>query len=108
MFLKIETGSAELDDYRRSGYDRGHLAPAADMAFDNLAMSESFYMSNMSPQNSKLNRGLWARLENRIRDWVRRGDGDAYVITAPILKKGLERIDSGVSIPDFYYKIIYS
>ena len=63
----VPTGSATLADYRRSGYDRGHLAPAADMAFSSKTMSESFYMSNMSPQKPAFNRGCWKELEEQVR-----------------------------------------
>ncbi len=63
----IREGSATLDDYRGSGFDRGHLAPAADMAFSTIAMSESFYLSNMSPQAPSFNRGIWKKLESYVR-----------------------------------------
>ena len=59
----VETGSAKLIDYKGSGYDRGHLCPAAAMKISNQAMSESFYMSNMSPQVPGFNRGKWKSLE---------------------------------------------
>ena len=58
----IKTGSASLSDYKGSGYDRGHLAPAADMKWSTTAMSESFFMSNMSPQLPGFNRGIWKKL----------------------------------------------
>ena len=66
----IKTGSASLSDYKRSGYDRGHLAPAADMKWSSKAMSESFFMSNMSPQTPSFNRGIWKKLENLVRKWA--------------------------------------
>ena len=62
---------AELEDYKGSGYDRGHLAPAADMARDAQTMSESFLLSNMTPQAGVgFNRGIWKKLEEKIRYWV--------------------------------------
>ena len=64
---EIPTGSATTADYRRSGYDRGHLAPAADMAFSVQTMADSFFMSNMSPQKPAFNRGIWKRLEEQVR-----------------------------------------
>ena len=64
---KVKTGSATLSDYKGSGYDRGHLAPAADFKWSSTAMSESFYMSNMSPQVPGFNRGIWKKLESKIR-----------------------------------------
>lgn len=66
----VKLGSAAPDDYQGSGYDRGHLAPAADMAFDKTAMSESFFMSNMSPQEPGFNRGIWKELEGHVRDFA--------------------------------------
>ena len=60
----IRTGSANLSDYKYSGYDRGHLAPAGDMKSSNTGMSESFFMSNISPQTPSFNRGGWKKLES--------------------------------------------
>ena len=66
----VPTGSATLADYRRSGYDRGHLAPAADMAYSRQTMEDSFFMSNMSPQRPAFNRGIWKDLEAQVRDFA--------------------------------------
>ncbi|MGH1468187.1 MAG: DNA/RNA non-specific endonuclease [Bdellovibrionales bacterium] len=95
-------------DYRGSGYDRGHLVPAGDMKLNRTAMSETFFMTNMSPQRSGFNSGVWAALESGLRKEVLKR-GDALVITAPILTPftNYPRIRSGVSIPDEYYKIAY-
>lgn len=102
----VKTGSAELSDYKGSGYDRGHLVPSADMAFSEKANSETFYMSNMSPQKDGFNRGIWKKLEEHVRDYVRER-GELYVITGPILTDSLKEIgDNGVDIPEYYYKII--
>ena len=79
----ISTGSADLADYRKSGFDRGHLTPAADMSFDETAMSETFYMSNMTPQNPQFNRGIWKDLEAQVRIWVKQF-GKAYVVSGPV------------------------
>ena len=57
-------------DYARSGYDKGHMAPAADMKWSPQAMKESFYFSNMCPQHPQLNRRGWKNLEEKIRDWA--------------------------------------
>lgn len=106
---KITTGSATLEDYKGSGYDRGHLTPAADMSFDANAMSETFYMSNMSPQAGSFNRGIWKDLEAKVRDWAR-AFGRVYVISGPILDKAASKYESigknKVSIPQYYYKVI--
>lgn len=61
----VTTGSAVPDDYRGSGYDRGHLVPAADMKWSVTSMIESFLMSNMSPQKPGFNRGIWRRLKRK-------------------------------------------
>ncbi len=102
----VKNNPVLASDYRGSGYDRGHMLPAGDMKVSDLAMSETFFMTNISPQHPKLNRGLWAKLESAMRDWVRKY-GDAWVVTAPVLKPGLSQISKKVSIPNHYYKIIY-
>lgn len=105
----VSTGSATPNDYFKTNYDKGHLAPAADFLFDKEAMSESFYMSNMSPQTPKLNRIAWRLLEDHFRNLAYEYD-KTYIITGPILD-----IDDNVSIyksigennviiPNFFYK----
>jgi endonuclease G len=64
---KVITGSAKHSDYKGSGYTRGHLVPAGDMAFEELAMKETFFMSNMSPQIRSFNNGIWRELEEQSR-----------------------------------------
>ena len=103
----VKTGSANLKDYKGSGYDRGHLAPAADMGFSAAAMSESFYMSNMSPQKPSFNRGIWKNLETQVRNWAKVYD-KIYVVTGGVLKSGLPFIgENRVAVPEKYYKIIF-
>ena len=68
---KITRASASPTDYRNSGYDRGHLVPAADMAFSEEAMAATFLMSNISPQSSNFNKGIWRELEELTRDWAK-------------------------------------
>lgn len=102
----ISTGSASLADYRGSGYDRGHLAPAGDMKWDTEAMSESFYLSNMSPQNPRFNRGVWKSLETQVRNWALEKDS-IYVITGPVLDPIDNYIgENQVGIPPYYYKVL--
>ena len=102
----VSTGTATVADYLKSGYDRGHLAPAADMGWSQQAMAESFYFSNMSPQEPGFNRGIWKNLEAQVRTWAKAYDS-IYVVTGPVLKDGLVQIGSnGVSIPKYYYKVI--
>lgn len=95
--------------YTNTGYDRGHLVPAHDMAFDKRAMEESFYMSNICPQVPDFNRGIWKRLEHQVRIWARH-ERRLYVITGPLLR---ERVPystrlgaTGPSIPRGFFKVI--
>jgi endonuclease G len=92
--------------YKKSGFDRGHLVPAADMKLNYTAMSESFYMTNMSPQAPSFNRGVWNALEYGFRKAVLKY-GNAYVVTAPVLNLDLRRLKGGTAVPDFFYKIAY-
>jgi len=102
----IRTGSASLSDYKGSGYDRGHLAPAGDMKWSYQAMSESFYMSNMSPQNASFNRGIWRVLESQVRNWAN-ARGEIIVITGAVLSNPLHFIGiNKVAVPSYYYKVI--
>lgn len=106
---KISTESASPKDYTRSGYDRGHLAPAADMEWSITSVHESFLMSNMSPQAPQFNRGLWKTLEEKVRDWADKF-GTIYVVTGPVLEKDSSQYDSiganKVSVPEYFYKAI--
>jgi endonuclease G len=103
---KINVGTATDADYKQSGFDRGHLAPAADMAWSEKAMQESFYYSNMSPQVPSFNRGIWKKLEEQVRYWAMQFD-EVYVTTGPVLTSGLPYIGGNkVTVPDFYYKAL--
>jgi len=102
----VFSGSADHSDYRGSGFDRGHLMPAADMVWSKEALSESFFYSNMSPQHPSFNRGIWKRLESRVRKWVTKSDS-LYIITGPKLNMKLNTIGHNeVSVPEYYYKVI--
>lgn len=102
----ISTGSASLADYRGSGYDRGHLAPAGDMKWDRIAMSQSFLMSNMSPQSPSFNRGIWKKLEEEVRDLALERDS-IYVVTGPVLHTVEGSIGKNeVGIPAYYFKVV--
>ncbi|WGK68343.1 DNA/RNA non-specific endonuclease [Candidatus Haliotispira prima] len=102
----VKTVSAQLSDYKASGYDRGHLAPAADMSFSGVAMDESFYLSNISPQLPSFNRGIWKELEALFRNWAGKY-GTLYIITAGILKGEANVGANHVLVPGAYYKIAY-
>lgn len=98
--------SATPQDYVHSGYDKGHLAPSADFRWNGKAQSESFFMSNMSPQKPGFNRGIWKRLEDQVRKWAVEYD-TLYVVTGPILEQGLQTIGPDkVAVPHYYYKVV--
>ena len=103
----VRTGSAELSDYRGSGFDRGHMAPAADFKWSDDAMSDTFYMSNMAPQDPSFNRGIWADLEAVIRTMAY-DNGSVYVVTGPVLTDGpYETIgENEVAVPKRFYKTV--
>lgn len=103
---KVPTGSATLEDYKYSGYDRGHLVPAGDMKLNRKSMSETFFLSNMAPQVAGFNRGVWNRIEKLTRKWAKAYNG-VFVITGAVLEKGLPVIGRGVSIPRYFYKIVF-
>lgn len=106
---QIVGGSAMLEDYRGSGYDRGHLAPAADMKWDAQAMQESFLLSNISPQVNSFNGGIWKKLEDWCRGLaVRRGC--LWIVTGPVFPEDEEHKTIGkskVTVPKFFYKVVY-
>jgi len=92
-------------EYTKSGYDRGHLAPSADFAWDQDANNKTFVMSNMAPQTPGLNRDAWKRLEDQVRKWAC-GEEKITVITGPVLADNLPRMKSGLEIPQDFFKII--
>jgi len=107
------TAQAELADYRAKlkgrAFDRGHMAPAADMKFDGNAMRESFYLSNMAPQQGLgLNRQIWAELEGIVRNWTCTR-GELYVISGPIYDTLPPDLlgPNQVAVPTAFYKIAY-
>ena len=101
---------AELSDYRNSGYDRGHLAPCASMSCSTRSAAQSFLLSNISPQKTRLNCHGWAQLERYVRFWTK-AKGELYVTTGVIYKNKKPRTFIGknkVAVPDYFYKIIYA
>lgn len=104
---RVRTGSAELDDYYRSGYDRGHLVPAADRMFSDEAMLETFYLSNISPQSRNFNQGIWRELEELTRNWAKKYK-ELYVVAGPVLSVSPKGTigDNEVSVPQAYFKVL--
>jgi endonuclease G len=104
---KVTTESADSDNYKKSGFDRGHLCAAADMRFSKSAYDETFFTSNVAPQKHNFNDGIWKRLEEKSRYWATKYNG-IYVVTGGILQKGLPTIGSEkVAIPNYFYKVLY-
>jgi endonuclease G len=105
---EVRTESATPRDYNASGYDRGHLCPAADMAFDAAAIDETFFMSNISPQVPAFNVGVWRELEELTRDWARKFER-LYVVTGPVLSQTAQAAPLGfskVTVPSAFYKVL--
>ncbi|MBI5624426.1 MAG: DNA/RNA non-specific endonuclease [Elusimicrobia bacterium] len=105
---------AEPEDYKGSGYDRGHMAPAADMKTDPEEMEESFLLSNVTPQVGKgFNRGVWKKLEDRVRRWSQERDA-VWVVTGPVFVPEGDMMKfqligkRRVAVPTHFFKIVYS
>ena len=102
----VKGATALNEDYTHTGYDRGHLAPAGDMKWSMKAMRESFYLSNICPQDPDLNRGIWKELEEQIRLWASE-NGSLLVVTGPIITDDLRRLGKNrVGIPKRFFKVV--
>ena len=102
----IITKSASKSDYSSTGFDLGHLSPAADNNMSKKANEESFLMSNISPQLPRFNRGIWKELESWVRDKATEHNS-VYVITGPVFLNNLGFVGkNNVTIPGYYYKIL--
>lgn len=97
-------------EYKKSGYSRGHMAPAMDMRWDPTAMKQSFYMTNICPQDMKLNNDHWRNLEEKIHRWAKR-DKSIYIYTGPIVGKNPKKIGAdkkNIVVPDAFFKVLYA
>lgn len=98
---------AQLADFRKTGYDRGHMSPAGDR-WNDTAMAESFSLANIVPQNPTNNRQIWARIESAVRRMASHA-GEAYVVTGPMFH-GTQLVaigTSGVLVPTELFKVVY-
>ena len=97
-------------EYRGSNYSRGHMAPAMDMRWDKTAMTQCFYMTNMCPQDTKLNNDHWRVLEEKVHRWAKR-DKRIMVYTGPIMGKNPKMIGKNkqnIAVPDAFFKVLYA
>ena len=102
----IITKSASKSDYSSTGFDLGHLSPAADNNMSKKANKESFLMSNISPQLPGFNRGIWKELESWVRNQATEHNS-VYVVTGPVFLNNLGFVgENNVTIPGYYYKIL--
>ncbi|MCQ2288447.1 MAG: DNA/RNA non-specific endonuclease [Muribaculaceae bacterium] len=96
-------------EYKNSGYDRGHMAPAMDMRWNKTAMQQCFYMTNMCPQRHELNDGEWRHMEEAIHNWGRKNDR-LVIFTGPILSKNMKKMGErhDIAIPGRFFKVVYA
>lgn len=104
--VDVEDGP-RLADYRGSGWSRGHMCPAGDCRWDKVAMTESFLLTNMCPQNAGLNNGDWKELEEKCRRWAKKY-GEIYIVCGPLLyNRRHATIGKGrVTVPEAFYKVV--
>lgn len=103
---KVKTHSADWRNYKKSGYDKGHLCPAGDRKSSYKEFEETFFTSNISPQRHDFNDGVWNRLEQKVRYWAKKNDG-IYVVTGGVLNENLKTIGKEkVAVPNYFYKVL--
>ncbi|SNR14648.1 DNA/RNA non-specific endonuclease [Tenacibaculum jejuense] len=104
---KVKTKSADWRNYKKSGYDKGHLCPAADRKSSKKLFNETFYTSNISPQKHNFNAGVWNRLEQKVRSWSKKYK-HLYVITGGVLNHNSKKHigKEKVTVPNAFYKVI--
>ena len=103
----------ECEEPRQSLYDwsteynmsHGHMCPAGDNRWDKEAMNQSFLLTNMCPQDRKLNGGWWQKLEDKCRSWARRY-GEVWIVAGPIFREGVHRRLGDIMIPEAFFKVV--
>lgn len=98
---------SELNDYKSSGYDRGHMAPNADFS-NEKSQFECFSLANMVPQDPNNNRGIWKKLEEAVRKYVKTNDGMLFVVSGPIYDKNPKLLKGRVTVPTKLFKAVYN
>ena len=101
----VEGKKITTHDYTKSGYTRGHMAPSGDMKWDEDAMNECYYTSNICPQNKELNAGLWEEVESLSRTWARRY-GKVWICCGPIVDDVHLMVKSKIAVPSSFFKVI--
>lgn len=104
---EVPAPRAELVDYKGSGYDRGHMCPAGDNKWGFEPMKESFFLTNICPQDHNLNCGDWNELEIACREWANKY-GEIYIVAGPILYKGKHETigPNSVTVPEAFFKVV--
>ena len=107
MDLNYPGRQAMREDYSNSGWDKGHMAPSADMKWSQTAMTESFFLTNICPQDPTLNGRDWHTLENRVRDWAKRFER-VWVVCGPVVQDNQYGTigEQAVTVPDGFFKAI--
>lgn len=102
-------GCPDWWEYKHSGYDRGHMAPAMDMRWDKTAMEQCFLMTNMCPQLHELNGGPWKSMEEAIHSWGHKNDS-LLIFTGPVLSKSMKTIgeNNDIAVPNSFFKVVYA
>lgn len=97
---------ADKDDFRNSGYDRGHMVAADDMKWSETAMRHSFYLTNVCPQIPNFNAGIWKSFEIKGQKWAVQY-GKVYIVCGPVVTNGKYGTigKNKVVVPDGFYKV---
>lgn len=105
--MDVPEPRANSDDYRGSGWSRGHMCPAGDNKWDTEAMRETFLYTNICPQDARLNSGDWNEIEIQCRRWAQKY-GDIYIVCGPVLYNKVNRTigDNQVVVPDAFFKVV--